>query len=205
MFLVLKISNYWHFLIPPSPISSAYVIYEWSLSNPCLNGGTCVDGLNMYRCNCHPGTFGRNCSKVCPHLPNNEITYTCIEGTGYFFETNKLTFVEAKSNCLNKFGGNNGRLWEPRFQEVWSGTTDQVFLKSKSVSGKDTRILGLRLTHIDTTHSDACSNVNVWVLQIVLLHDCSMSYCCNRDRWLAKINVMYPPSILYSRHDLSYF
>ena len=167
MFLVLKISNYWHFLIPPSPISSAYVIYEWSLSNPCLNGGTCVDGLNMYRCNCHPGTFGRNCSKVCPHLPNNEITYTCIEGTGYFFETNKLTFVEAKSNCLNKFGGNNGRLWEPRFQEVWSGTTDQVYLKSKSAlfdfryfRGKDTKILGLRLTHINITHSDACSNVN---------------------------------------------
>ena len=145
----------------------------------------------MYRCNCYPGTFGRNCSKVCPHLPNNEITYTCIEGTGYFFETNKLTFVEAKSNCLNKFGGNNGRLWEPRFQEVWSGTTDQVFLKSKSVSGKDTRILGLRLTHIDITHSDACSNVNAWVLQFFLLHDCYMSYCCTRERWLAKINVMY--------------
>ena len=198
MFLVLKISKNWHFLISPYPISSAYVIYEWSLSNPCLNGGTCVDGLNMYRCNCYPGTFGRNCSKVCPHMPNNEITYTCIEGTGYFFETNKLTFVEAKSNCLNKFGGNNGRLWEPRWQEVWSGTTYEVFLKSKSVSGKDTRILGLRLTHIDITHSDACSNVNAWVLQIFLLHNCY-------ELFLYQRKVVGKNKCHVSRHDLYYF
>ena len=102
------------------------------LNNPCQNGGTCEDGLNKYTCNCKPGTFGRNCSQICPPIPENEIAYTCIEGTGYFFETNELTFVKAKSNCLNKFDGNSGRLWEPRTIE----RNNQVFAKSKSVSGK---------------------------------------------------------------------
>lgn len=30
-------------------------------SNPCLNLGTCVDGLNMYTCWCEPGWSGVNC------------------------------------------------------------------------------------------------------------------------------------------------
>lgn len=27
----------------------------------CQNGGTCLDGLNEYFCNCHPGFRGRHC------------------------------------------------------------------------------------------------------------------------------------------------
>ena len=29
--------------------------------NPCLNGATCVDGINGYTCNCQPGYTGVNC------------------------------------------------------------------------------------------------------------------------------------------------
>ena len=30
-------------------------------SNPCLNGGTCVDGLKSYRCICSERYTGDNC------------------------------------------------------------------------------------------------------------------------------------------------
>ena len=30
--------------------------------NPCLNGGTCVDGLNSFTCDCINGFIGSNCS-----------------------------------------------------------------------------------------------------------------------------------------------
>lgn len=30
-------------------------------SNPCLNGATCVNGLNQWSCNCVPGFNGTNC------------------------------------------------------------------------------------------------------------------------------------------------
>ena len=30
-------------------------------SNPCQNQGTCVDGLNMYTCQCGDGWSGLNC------------------------------------------------------------------------------------------------------------------------------------------------
>ena len=30
-------------------------------SNPCENGGTCVDGVNRYTCTCAPGFTGDTC------------------------------------------------------------------------------------------------------------------------------------------------
>ena len=30
-------------------------------TNPCMNGGTCIDGVNRYTCKCVPGYTGRNC------------------------------------------------------------------------------------------------------------------------------------------------
>ena len=30
--------------------------------NPCLNNGTCTDGVNEYNCTCVPGFEGKNCS-----------------------------------------------------------------------------------------------------------------------------------------------
>ena len=30
--------------------------------NPCLNNGTCIDGVNDYKCTCVHGFVGKNCS-----------------------------------------------------------------------------------------------------------------------------------------------
>ena len=40
-------------------------------SNPCKNGATCNDYINMYNCTCPPGYYGYNCQKgkYCKHIP----------------------------------------------------------------------------------------------------------------------------------------
>ena len=32
-------------------------------SNPCRNGGTCIDGANSYQCKCADGYAGANCEQ----------------------------------------------------------------------------------------------------------------------------------------------
>ena len=32
------------------------------IDNPCLNSGSCVDGINSYTCVCSPGYTSENCS-----------------------------------------------------------------------------------------------------------------------------------------------
>ncbi|XP_021345012.1 protein jagged-1-like, partial [Mizuhopecten yessoensis] len=39
------------------------VFVNTCLSNPCQNGGTCVDGLDRYDCQCSPGWSGVNCER----------------------------------------------------------------------------------------------------------------------------------------------
>ncbi|MRA75949.1 VWA domain-containing protein, partial [Bacillus thuringiensis] len=34
-------------------------------SNPCHNGGTCIDGIDMYWCRCPPGFAGIHCENRC--------------------------------------------------------------------------------------------------------------------------------------------
>ncbi|EDO39369.1 predicted protein [Nematostella vectensis] len=42
-------------------------------SNPCLNGGTCVDGVNKYTCSCVSGYIGTRCE-----TGMLEFDFTCI-------------------------------------------------------------------------------------------------------------------------------
>lgn len=41
-------------------------------SSPCLNGGTCTDGINNYTCACPPPFFGRQCQ-------GTETTHSILE------------------------------------------------------------------------------------------------------------------------------
>ena len=55
--------NYWHdFLIDVDECASS----------PCQNGGTCVDVVNAYTCNCVPGYTGEDCET------GNTCIYTCF-------------------------------------------------------------------------------------------------------------------------------
>ena len=65
-------------------------------SNPCQNGGTCVDGINSYTCNCNPENTGDRCElniDKCASRPclngatcrnsNTANQYTCFCVRGY--------------------------------------------------------------------------------------------------------------------------
>eukprot|EP00057_Strongylocentrotus_purpuratus_P018875 XP_011673349.1 PREDICTED: neurogenic locus notch homolog protein 1-like [Strongylocentrotus purpuratus] len=49
-------------------------------SNPCANGGTCTDGINMYNCTCAPGYTEFNCSTEIPTTQGTPLS-TVIEST----------------------------------------------------------------------------------------------------------------------------
>ena len=38
-----------------------YPDFDECASHPCLNGGTCIDGLDGYTCLCFPDHTGENC------------------------------------------------------------------------------------------------------------------------------------------------
>ena len=46
-------------------------------SNPCVNGGTCVDGINQYTCMCRSGTYGTNCENS-KHLLVTKMSYWAL-------------------------------------------------------------------------------------------------------------------------------
>ena len=50
-------------------------------SSPCGNGGTCVDEVADYRCECVDGYLGRNCEMDCPSfLASDELRYCDLAG-----------------------------------------------------------------------------------------------------------------------------
>src|SRR6218665_838408 len=56
-------------------------------SQPCLNSGTCVDGVNSYTCACAPGFTSTRCEvniNECSSLPCQN-SGTCIDGVNSFF------------------------------------------------------------------------------------------------------------------------
>ena len=48
-------------------------------SNPCLNGGTCVDQVNGYVCNCQPGYNGVRCQTGECLLPLPPLVNICMD------------------------------------------------------------------------------------------------------------------------------
>ena len=50
------------------------------ISQPCVNGGTCINEENSYRCNCVSGYEGLNCEQGSHNLRNlNVIVCSCLE------------------------------------------------------------------------------------------------------------------------------
>lgn len=63
---VFRVENYESlFSITDVIITSVCDVVNDCESNPCKNGGTCVDGLNVYYCKCVLGFTGKNCDQSC--------------------------------------------------------------------------------------------------------------------------------------------
>ncbi|XP_053392098.1 fibropellin-3-like [Mercenaria mercenaria] len=81
--------------------------------NPCLNGGTCVDGVNMHTCICVDGYDGDNCKNNTDDCVPNRCqnggtcvdgvkTHTCICADGYDEENCKNNIDDCDPNpCQN--------------------------------------------------------------------------------------------------------
>ena len=59
-------------------------------SNPCLNGGSCTDGINDYTCSCLPGYTARNCGIGMIILSSlNKNIFAIMHGTSIFRPVSK--------------------------------------------------------------------------------------------------------------------
>ena len=47
------------------------------VSNPCLNGGTCHDGVNSFTCTCTLGYIGPTCNQS-RYILHNVYFYVCM-------------------------------------------------------------------------------------------------------------------------------
>ena len=67
-------------------------------SSPCQNGGSCVDGINSYTCNCLPGYAGDNCERNIDECASKPCVKNakCIDGINTFTCT-----------CLPGYAGDN--------------------------------------------------------------------------------------------------
>lgn len=84
-------------------------------SNPCLNGGTCLDGVNSFQCLCEPGFGGTRChiagagacydnqcqnGATCNDLGSGSFTCSCRAGfSGRYCQVNDNDCTP--SACLN--------------------------------------------------------------------------------------------------------
>lgn len=56
------------------------------VNHTCANGGSCVDGINSYSCNCHLGYTGDHCKtgKLLEQKSMFQIFYNKLKFTKYF-------------------------------------------------------------------------------------------------------------------------
>ena len=87
-----------------TPVSVLLVIMESTVqiedcaASPCQNGGTCVDGVNTYTCQCATGFTGSTCSDIddCPAMNPCQNGGSCVDGVDSY-----------TCNCPSRFSGNN--------------------------------------------------------------------------------------------------
>ena len=59
--LVYILISRWKLSISNCKISDYIIDIDECASSPCKNGGTCIDGVDSYTCDCVPGFTGINC------------------------------------------------------------------------------------------------------------------------------------------------
>lgn len=86
------------------------------LSNPCLNGGTCIDEINGFTCNCTEQWMGQTCERpydVCDLKPcsNNgtcipgdyrdKFTCSCMKGMYISYRNKYMYFLKLFSKLIS--------------------------------------------------------------------------------------------------------
>ncbi|XP_071481953.1 uncharacterized protein [Diadema antillarum] len=102
------IETFPHEILPPDNIPDIqrhiacfpadFVDIDECESNPCLNGGTCQDDVNMYSCLCLPGYNGSNCQTDIDECDSNP----CLNGGTCQDEVNMYSCL-----CLPGYNGSN--------------------------------------------------------------------------------------------------
>ena len=68
-------------------------------SRPCMNNGTCTDGLNDYTCECMAGYTGPNCELI---GNMDQWGHTRIQNNKYMYILYDISFIFLKNNSIYK-------------------------------------------------------------------------------------------------------
>ncbi|KAK2165643.1 hypothetical protein LSH36_47g02029 [Paralvinella palmiformis] len=79
------------FTITDVIISTVCDVEDDCISNPCRHGGKCVDGMNIYYCQCPGGYTGKNCDQTC-RLPADVVF--ALDGSGSIEKNNFFLLEE---------------------------------------------------------------------------------------------------------------
>lgn len=96
----LYFSSFVVFLVPiikPFDIFSIYPDIDECTSNPCLHGGTCIDQVNKYVCNCPAGTEGDRCDT------SKYSNFNQFDISRLFYLSLLLSYPKSMSLILNWF------------------------------------------------------------------------------------------------------
>ncbi|VDI10144.1 Hypothetical predicted protein [Mytilus galloprovincialis] len=86
--------------------------------NPCLNGGQCIDGVDLYTCNCAAGYEGKICDRI-PCTVSGKEPFTTGPTDGSYNYMDTITY-----SCNPGYevqSGNRERTCQP--DGTWSGST----------------------------------------------------------------------------------